>query len=102
MKGLDMREWSLLDWVGVVLFALSVFVPALNALLKDAPAAAERDRVNTSANVRIALIALRYRRGAYPKVTASEMLRPAMSVSKSPGAGALLAVEAGFTPTMLC
>src|SRR5437762_12164920 len=40
MKGLDMRDWSFLDLLGVALFSFGAAFPALNALLKDAPAVA--------------------------------------------------------------
>ena len=39
--------------------------------------------------------------GAYPKVMVTEKLRAGSSVRMSPAAGALLAVDAGATPTML-
>jgi hypothetical protein len=43
-----------------------------------------------------------HRKGAYPNVIVTEILRAGRSVRISPGAGALLFVEAGATPTILC
>src|SRR5438876_11648081 len=37
MKGLNIREWSFLDWTGALCFAASALIPAINAAVKDAP-----------------------------------------------------------------
>jgi hypothetical protein len=37
MKGINIREWSFLDWTGALCFAAGALIPAINATLKDAP-----------------------------------------------------------------
>ena len=37
MKGINIKEWSLLDWTGALCFVAGALIPAINAALKDAP-----------------------------------------------------------------
>lgn len=42
MRGLDIKNWSLWDWIGGASLVLAALVLALNAALKDAPALASK------------------------------------------------------------
>jgi hypothetical protein len=42
MRGLDVKQWGLLDWIAGVSFAIAAVIPAFNAALKDAPAVADK------------------------------------------------------------
>jgi hypothetical protein len=42
LRGLDVKQWGLLDWIGVASFVIAALIPALNAALKDAPAVADK------------------------------------------------------------